>query len=83
MLDKAELEIEAKLQVRIGKALLRAKLITIGNALMMAWLVSAVLATIWYLAYGHAGASLSAMVAPLMGMSVEEYVKITGKWIGA
>jgi hypothetical protein len=82
MLDKAELEIQAKLEIRIGKALLRAKLIMIGNGLMVAWLASVVLATIWYLAYGHAGASLSAMVAPMMGMSVEEFMKLNGIGIG-
>ena len=74
-----ELEIQGKLQVKIGRTLLRAKLIMAGNVLLVAWLVSIVLATIWYLAYVQAGPSfLTTMVAQQFGLTAQQFQKLNG-----
>jgi len=78
-MDLTELEIEAKLQVKIERTLLRTKLIMLGNALLVAWLVSVVLATIWYLAYVRTGSSsLNTMVAQQFGLTALQFQKLNG-----
>lgn len=80
---REELEIQGKLQVKIGRTLLRAQLIMIGNVLLVAWVMSAALAAIWYFAYVHAGPSaLNAMVSQSMGMTAEQFQKFNGIGVG-
>lgn len=50
-MDLTELEIEAKLQVKIERTLLRAKLIMTGNVLLTAWFLAFLLLCLWYVVY--------------------------------
>ncbi|MHB8996052.1 MAG: hypothetical protein ACYC63_12470 [Armatimonadota bacterium] len=77
MVDRTEMEIQAKLQVRIGKALLRTKLIMIGNGLLVAWAASLVLLLIWYFAYMYVGTSyMERMVCAPFGLTVLQLHKL-------
>ena len=50
-MDLTELEIEAKLQVKIERTLLRTKLIMTGNVLLTAWLFAVLILLLWYAVY--------------------------------
>lgn len=57
-MDLSELETEAKLKVKIGRTLLRAKLIMTGNVLLTACLFAYLLLCLWYVVYLYSGPGL-------------------------
>lgn len=76
-MDRTELEVQGRLQVRIAKTVMRTKFIMLGNALLVAWLASVVLVTIWYLAYSFGSPGFfSAIGAQPFGMSLAEFQKL-------
>lgn len=76
-MDLRELEVQGKLQVKIGRALLRHKLIMLGNVLLVAWLFATILMAIWFLAYAVAGETLvQVWGADLMGLTVPEFTAL-------
>lgn len=72
-----ELETQGKLQVKIGRTLLRAKLIMIGNVLLVAWLMAVVLLYVWYAVYLWVGPAwvATAVISPL-GLTVEQFQRL-------
>jgi hypothetical protein len=73
-MDLADLEIQGKLQVKVARTILRDKLVMGGNVLLVAYLFSLVLLSIWYVAYLRIGPDqlLSLGVVP-PGLTVEQY----------
>jgi hypothetical protein len=74
--DRTELETQAKLQVRIGKAVFRTKLIMIGNGLLIAWVVSLVLLLIWYGVYRSGSGYMEQLVCQPFGVTVLQLQKL-------
>ena len=77
VVDRTETEIQARLQVRIGKAILRTKVIKIGNGLLVAWAASLVLLLIWYGVYMLGGLGyMEQMVCQPFGLTVLQLQKL-------
>jgi hypothetical protein len=75
--DRTELETQAKLQVRVGKAIFRTKLIMIGNGLLVAWVAAMVLLFIWYGVYTYAGTGfMERLVCAPFGLTVLQLQKL-------
>lgn len=81
--DLAALERQGKLQVKIERTVLRHKLIMIGNVLLVAWLFSVILVTIWYLVYVQASPSaLTTIIAQAFGMPLQQFQQFNAIGIG-
>lgn len=76
-LDRTELELQAKLQVKVGRTLLRAKLIMLGNALLVAWLASLVLLLVWWGVYVGGGSDwIVKLVGTQFGLDTAAFTKL-------
>lgn len=67
-MDREELELLGKLQVKAGRTVLRHSLIMAGNALLLGFVFAAVVVTAWFVVWQTGGAWFRSFACGLLGL---------------
>lgn len=76
--DLERLEVEAKLQIRVARAILRQRLDMAGNVLLTTWLLCLIMLVIWFLLCPvvHAQTLSSTFISPFLRITPEYLAKL-------